>query len=89
MLCVRQARLIEDHWETIARRALDRIRTEIPRSTTLSDQLILDRVKDLLSHLSDWLTVPTKGASVNATSASAGCGRRKAGICTSCCGRYS
>jgi hypothetical protein len=58
MLCARQARLIEDHWETIAHRALGRIRNEIPRSSTLPDQLILDRVKDLLSHLSDWLNRP-------------------------------
>jgi hypothetical protein len=58
MLCVRQARLIEDNWETIAHRALNRIRSEIPRSSTLPDQLILDRVKDLLSHLSDWLNRP-------------------------------
>jgi len=58
MLCVRQARLIEDHWEAIAQRALTRIRSEIPRSNTLTDQLILDRVKDLLEHLTDWLNRP-------------------------------
>jgi hypothetical protein len=58
VLCVRQARLIEEHWETIAHRALGRIRAEIPRSAALSDQLILDRVKDLLGHLTDWLNRP-------------------------------
>ena len=62
MLGVRQARLIEDHWEAIAHRALTRIRVEVPRSNTLSDQLILDRVKDLLSHLTDWLTKPDEEA---------------------------
>ena len=58
MLCVRQSRLIEEHWETIAHRTLSRIRAEIPRSSELSDQIILDRVKDLLGRLTDWLNHP-------------------------------
>jgi len=58
MLGARQARLIEDHWETIAHRAVGRIRSEVKGSSTLSDQLIMDRVKDLLGNLSSWLNNP-------------------------------
>jgi hypothetical protein len=60
MICVRQVRLIEDHWETIAHRALRRIRLELPEANDIPDAMIQDRVKDLLSHLGEWLTKPER-----------------------------
>lgn len=58
MVSVRQVHLIEQHWESIATRALARIRREMPHSHALSDAMILERVEDLLGHLGDWLTSP-------------------------------
>jgi hypothetical protein len=57
MISVRQVRFVEEHWESIAKRALGRIRREIPQSASFSDAMILDSVQDLFGHLGDWLTV--------------------------------
>ncbi len=55
MVSVKQVHFIEEHWEAIARRALARIRLELPHSHAFSDALILERVEDLFGHLGDWL----------------------------------
>lgn len=56
MVSVKLVHFIEDHWEAIARRALARIRLELPHSHAFSDALILERVEDLFGHLGDWLS---------------------------------
>jgi hypothetical protein len=58
MVSVRQVHFIEEHWESIAARALARIRRETPHSHAFSDSMISERVEDLLAHLGDWLTAP-------------------------------
>jgi len=55
MISSRQVHFIEEHWEAIARRALGRIRTEMPHSHELPETMIHDRVEDLFGHLGDWL----------------------------------
>ncbi|HTP89959.1 MAG TPA: hypothetical protein VMJ34_23600 [Bryobacteraceae bacterium] len=55
MISMIQVHFIELHWEAIARRALARIREEVPHSHTLPDAVILQRVSDLFGHLGDWL----------------------------------
>ena len=55
MISMIQVHFIELHWEAIAKRALSRIRQEVPRSHTLPDAVILQRVSDLFGHLGDWL----------------------------------
>lgn len=57
MISVRQVHFVEEHWQAIAKRALGRIRREIPESTSLSDAMIEESVQDLFGHLGDWLTV--------------------------------
>ena len=57
MISVRQVRFVEEHWDSIAKRALGRIRREVPGSHAFSDVMILDSVQDLFGHLGDWLTV--------------------------------
>lgn len=58
MVSVKQIHFIEEHWESIAGRALGRIRREMPHSHAFSDAMILERVEDLFGHLGDWLTAP-------------------------------
>lgn len=56
MISVRQVHFVEEHWESIAARALARLRRELPHSHALSDEMILERVQDLFGHLGDWLS---------------------------------
>jgi len=58
MISVRQVHFIEEHWGSIGKRALVRIRGEIPHSHAFSDSMILERVEDLFGHLGDWLAAP-------------------------------
>lgn len=51
MISVRQVHFVEEHWESIAARALARLRRELPHSHALSDEMILERVQDLFGHL--------------------------------------
>ena len=55
MISMIQVHFIELHWEAIARRALARIREEVPNSHALPDAVILQRVSELFGHLGDWL----------------------------------
>jgi hypothetical protein len=55
MISMIQVHFIELHWEAIAKRALARIRQEVPHSHALPDAVILQRVSDLFGHLGDWL----------------------------------
>ena len=57
MISVRQVHFVEEHWESIAKRALGRIHREILQSHSLPDDVITDSVQDLFGHLGDWLTV--------------------------------
>lgn len=56
MVSLRQVHFVEDHWRSIAKRALQRIRLEVPHSETIADRTIMERVEDLFGHLGDWLT---------------------------------
>lgn len=58
MFSVRQIHFVEEHWKSIAARALVRIHREMPHSRGFSDAMILERVEDLFGHLGDWLTSP-------------------------------
>ena len=58
MISLKQVHFVEDHWNAIARRALARIRHEVPHSEAIPDRTIMDRVEDLFKHLGDWLTEP-------------------------------
>jgi len=55
MVSMIQVHFIELHWEAIAKRALSRIRQEVPYAQQLPDAVILQRVSELFGHLSDWL----------------------------------
>ena len=56
MISVRQVHLLEDHWASIAARAMARIRQELPHSHEIPDRMIQERVEDLFGHLGDRLT---------------------------------
>jgi hypothetical protein len=55
MVSMIQVHFIELHWEAIAKRALSRIRQEVPYAQQLPDAVILQRVSELFGHLGDWL----------------------------------
>jgi len=55
MFSMIQVHFIELHWEAIAKRALSRIRQEVPYAQQLPDAAILQRVSELFGHLGDWL----------------------------------
>lgn len=58
MINVKQIHFVEGHWESIARRAVVRIRGEGVHSHALTEQMILDRAQELFGHLGDWLADP-------------------------------
>jgi hypothetical protein len=58
MVSMIQVHFIELHWEAIAKRALSRIRQEVPYAQQLPDAVILQRVSELFGHLGDWLAAP-------------------------------
>jgi len=56
MVSMIQVQFIELHWEAIAKRALSRIRQEVPYAQQLPDAVILRRVSELFGHMGDWLS---------------------------------